>query len=147
MRGSTRKAKTEDPPKRPAKEPGPKGSIARKAAGGNAAGGKAKRSRKPARQEMGRRAAQELLKLRPVLKEVGTALLDRLDGELAGLVLSLDGRGVSGEAPPLPRAPVLVAMLADIDGLKVKPRKGRVKDLRRIEVLLESLSARIPPGA
>jgi hypothetical protein len=38
-------------------------------------------------------------------------------------------------------------MLADIKALKVKPKKGRVKDLGRIETLLESLSARIPPGA
>jgi hypothetical protein len=38
-------------------------------------------------------------------------------------------------------------MLAEITALRVKPKKGRVKDLRRIEAMLESLGARIPPGA
>jgi len=84
------------------------------------------------------------VKLRPILKESGTALLDRLDGELAGLSRWLMGEGLSGDRPILPRAPVLFDMLADIQTLKVKPKKGRVKDLARIEALVESLSARIP---
>jgi len=107
---------------------------------------KAEGGKAPSRQELGRQVSEELSKLRPALKDVGTALLDRLDGELAGLARSLDGRSMPGETPVLPQAPVLSAMLATIKALKVKPRKGRVKDLRRIETLLESLSARIPPG-
>ena len=147
MRASARKVRKQTPPKRPAKGADQPGRAPTQAVAKDAAGGKAKRSRKASRQALGRQVAQELLKLRPMLREVGTALLDRLDGELAGLTLSLDGRGVSGEPPVLPRALVLLAMRADIAGLKVKPRKGRVKDLRRIEALLESLGARIPPGA
>jgi hypothetical protein len=123
------------------------GRASTRAVAKDAVGRKTKRTRKASRQELGRQVAQELSKLRPILKEAGTALLDRLDGELAGLTLSLDGRGVSGETPVLPRALALFAMLADVKALKVKPSKGRVKDLRRIEALLESLSARIPPGA
>jgi len=87
------------------------------------------------------------VKLRPILKDIGTALLDRLDGELAGLSRSLTGEGLSGDPPNLPRAPILSGMLSDIQALKMKPKKGRVKDLGRIEVLLESLSGRIPPEA
>jgi hypothetical protein len=87
------------------------------------------------------------VKLRPLLKDVGTALLDRLDGELAGLSRSLAGEGLSGDPPSLPPAPILSGMLSDIQALKVKPKKGRVKDLGRIEVLLESLSGRMPPEA
>jgi hypothetical protein len=87
------------------------------------------------------------VKLRPILKDVGNALLDRLDGELAGLSRSLAGEGLSGDPPNLPPAPILSGMLADIQALKVKPKKGRVKDLGRIEVLLESLSGRMPPEA
>jgi len=47
----------------------------------------------------------------------------------------------------LPHTPALSTMLADIQTLKVKPKKGRLKDLGRIEALLESLSGRIPPDA
>jgi hypothetical protein len=37
-------------------------------------------------------------------------------------------------------------MLAEARALKVKPKKGRVKDLGRIEVLLGSLASKMPPG-
>jgi hypothetical protein len=108
---------------------------------------KRKSVKKPSRQALGQQASQEMAKLRPILKDIGGALLDRLDGELAGLARSLDGEDLHGERPVLPQPPVLMAMLADIKALKVKPKKGRVKDLGRIETLLESLSVRMPPGA
>ncbi len=123
-----------------------RGRSAKKRTGKEPAEKPVKGAGKAARQKLGRAVAEELLKLRPVLKEIGTTLLDRLEGELAGLALSLDGgEGLAGETPTLPRPVVLSKMLADIQTLKVKPRKGRVKDLRRLEALLESLSARIPP--
>lgn len=110
----------------------------------------AKRSKQtpsPTRPELAQQVARELAKLRPVLRNIGTTLLDRLDGELAGLARSLNGEGVSGDRPVLPHTPVLSTMLADIQTLKLKPKKGRLKDLGRIEVLLESLSGRMPPDA
>jgi hypothetical protein len=107
--------------------------------------GKLRAAGKASRQQLGRQVAQEILKLRPVLKEIGTALLDRLEGELTGVAVSLDGSGMAGDAPILPGTTVLSGMLADIKTLKLKPRKGRLKDLRRLEALLESLGARIPP--
>ena len=130
-----------------------KGSRAKAApegGGSKNAAGKAKTGRagKPSRRDLGRQVSQELLmRLRPIFKDVGSALLHRLDGELAGLAHTLNGGGISGEAPVLPQTPILNAMLDDIRALKVKPKKGRVKDLRRIEALLESLAARIPPEA
>jgi hypothetical protein len=102
---------------------------------------------KPSRRELGREVSQELMKLRPILKDIGAALLGRLDGELDGIALSLSGESLHGESAVLPQLPILSAMLAEIKALKLKSKKGRVKDLRRIEVLLESLSARIPAGA
>ena len=117
----------------------------RKAAGQGGPKKKPKRPKKPSRHELARQVSQELVKLRPILKDIGTALLDRLDGELAGLSRSLAGEGLSGDHPTLAPAPILTGMLTDILALKVKPKKGRVKDLWRLEVLLESLSARVPP--
>jgi hypothetical protein len=97
-----------------------------------------------ARHRLGRQISLELLKLRPVVKEAGTTLLARLDGDLAGLARSLGGEKLHGESPDLPRPPVLSAMLANIKAVKVKPKKGRVKDLWRVEALLESLLAQMP---
>jgi len=124
-----------------------KRNVSKGSVGKNPAAKKRKSVKKPSRQEMGRQASQELAKLRPILKDIGGALLDRLDGELTGLARSLGGEDLHGERPVLPQPPVLIAMLADIKALKVKTKKGRVKDLGRIETLLESLFARIPPGA
>ncbi len=119
----------------------------RKRAGQGGAEKKPKRSKKPTRQELAQQVSQELVKLRPILKDIGTALLDRLDGELAVLSRGLASERGSDDLPSVPRAPILSGMLADIQALKVKPKKGRVKDLGRIEVLLESLSRRMPPEA
>ena len=124
-----------------------KRNVSKGSAGKNPAAKKRKSVKKPSRQALSRQASQEMAKLRPILKDIGSALLDRLDGELAGLARSLGGEDLHGERPVLPQPPVLITMLADIKALKVKPKKGRVKDLGRIETLLESLSARIPPGA
>ena len=124
-----------------------KRNVSKGSVGKNPAAKKRKSVKKPSRQALSRQASQEMAKLRPILKDIGNALVDRLDGELAGLARSLGGEDLHGERPVLPQPPVLIAMLADIKALKVKPKKGRVKDLGRIETLLESLSARIPPGA
>lgn len=124
-----------------------KTGAAPKSAGRSRAAKTAKVVKESARRELGRQVSQELLKLRPILKDAGTALLDRLDGDLAGLAHLLNGGSLTGDSPVLPKAPVLSAMLADIKALRLKPKKGRVKDLRRVEAMLELLSARIPPGA
>jgi hypothetical protein len=120
--------------------------AAKRAAGTGGAGKQGKESRKASRQEIARQVSQELAKLRPILKDVGTALMDRLDGGLAGLAVWLGGKSLHGERLALPRPPILSAMLADIKAVKLKPKKGRVKDLARIEDLLESLNDRMPPG-
>lgn len=110
---------------------------------------KAKRGAKPKarRTETAAKVAEELQKLRPLLRQIGEVLLDRLEGQLAGLALYLEGESLPVERTPLPPAPILAAMLASVRELKVKPKKGRVKDLARIEALLEELVARMPPGA
>lgn len=129
----------------PAADGSPRPSRTRGGPGG--AEKKPKRREKPSRQDLARQVSLELAKLRPVLKEIATALLDRLDGELATLSRALAGESLSGDPPKLPRVPILSGMLADVQALKVKPRKGRVKDLGRIEILLEALSRRMPPEA
>ena len=144
MAGSGKKIGDSTPRKRSGGEGATEAKGARWAAGKDPARKKGKRIEGGSREGLSRQISVELLKLRPTLKDVGAALLDRLDGELAGLAHALNGDGLPGESRVLPRLPVLSAMLADIQVLKVKPNKGRVKDLRRIEALLESLSSRMP---
>lgn len=102
---------------------------------------------KVTRQELGQQVAVELSKIRSVLKEVGSGVVDRLDGEAASLALFLDGDSLPGEKPLLPSTRTLKAMLAAFGALKVKAKKGRVKDLARIELLLMALASKMPPGA
>ena len=147
MAAPTNKTKGETRRKGARIDPGPKRKVAEKHdAGKGQAGKEGKRGKKSSRQELARQVSQELAKLRPILKDVGAAIMDRLDGGLAGLVLSLGGEALHGDRPVLPRPPILSAMLSDIKALEVKPKKGRVKDLGRIQVLLESLNERMPPG-
>jgi hypothetical protein len=137
-----------------AKTGGSTGRKNRPAKGDVAAGGEKAEASERRRRTGGRKAArlamrdqvsQELLRLRPLLKEVGTAVLDRLDGEMAAMAQLFEGDPVAGERPALPSAAALKEMLGRIHSLKVKPKKGRVKDLARIESLMRGLSESMPP--
>jgi hypothetical protein len=101
---------------------------------------------KPHRESLAAELALELDRVRAALKESSEQLMTRLDGELAALSLYLNGQGVPEEKPVLPPARVLSQMIAEAKTLKVKPKKGRVKDLGRMEALLDSLAAKMPPG-
>jgi hypothetical protein len=108
--------------------------------------GRAKAQSEPRRDALAAELALELGRVRSALKEASEQLVARLDGELAALTLYLNGHSLEEEAPVLPPARVLSQMLAEARDLKVKPKKGRVKDMGRIEALLGSLASRMPPG-
>lgn len=108
--------------------------------------GRKKGGGKAHRESMAAELALELNRVRSALRESSEQLVARLDGELAALGLYLNGQGVPEEKPLLPPARVLSQMLAETKALKVKPKKGRVKDLGRMEALLDSLAAKMPPG-
>lgn len=144
-------AGTAAPEKREKKSPAAQGAKVRGKAPKRKAPAKKKakalgKTPKISRQELGRQVAVELSKVRSVLKEVGSGVVDRLDGEAASLALFLDGDSLPGEKALLPSARTLTAMAAAFGGLKVKPKKGRVKDLARIELLLMVLASKMPPG-
>jgi hypothetical protein len=90
--------------------------------------------------------AVELAKMRSIVKEIGENLVTRMDADLAALALYLEGTGLAEEKPVLPPAGVIGSMMAEVKALKVKPHKGRVKDLWRVADLLRSLSSKMPPG-
>ncbi len=81
---------------------------------------------------------KELLGLRSVTQEVIDQLEIRLGAEMADLIRIFGNEEIAGEKHPLPPAQVEAQLLARLRTMKVKPRKGRLKDLYRIaEVLSE----------
>jgi len=96
-----------------------------------------------ARAVMARDVADEIQALRGVFSDILEIYRSRVDGQLAGLSEAFREAEREGTPPP-ERA--LKAMLETIRSLKVKPRKGRGKDLARVEALAECLWEILPPG-
>jgi len=103
-------------------------------------------AKKPGAPELAAELSVELANVRSLLKESSENLMTRLDGQLVGLMQYLNGKGVAEEKPLLPPPGALSEMIARAKAIKVKPHKGRVKDLGRIEDLLDCLAAGMPPG-
>lgn len=91
-----------------------------------------------------RALALEVERARVLVREVGEAVLARLEGRAAALHQALTGEGLP-EAPSLPRAERLRRLRQVAAGLKVKPAKGRVKDLARLEALFDALEEILSP--
>ncbi len=89
--------------------------------------------------------AAEIGVLRGVLHETVDQYTARVDGRLAALLARLEGSEAGGDRPWVPAAGVSRALLDELRGLKLKPEKGRAKDLARIQKLVESL-AMFPEG-
>ncbi|MEW5765351.1 MAG: hypothetical protein ACOYXN_03165 [Acidobacteriota bacterium] len=89
--------------------------------------------------------AGDVAQLRLLLQEVSEAVFSRLEAEAAAVLAALDEKAVPGDAPALPSAERIRALRDVVADLKVKPRKGRVKDLGRIEAVLKVLAARLLP--
>jgi hypothetical protein len=100
---------------------------------------------KPGREALAAELAVELARVRGLLKESGENLLARLDGEIVQLARYLSGQDLPDEKPLLPPPGRLSEMIARAKALKVKPQKGRVKDVGRIAELMKSLASGMPP--
>ena len=96
-----------------------------------------------ARAALARDVADEVKALRGVFSDILEIYRSRVDGQLAGLAEAFREAEREGTPPP-ERA--LSAMLETVRSLKVKPRKGRIKDLARLEALAECLWEILPPG-
>ncbi len=104
-----------------------------------------KNKKKPAKRGvLASELAAEIQGLRPVLKDIIEIYKSRVDGQLAGLCEVFQEAGSAENG--LPPAKIEARMIEAVRALKVKPRKGRVKDLARIEELANKLWALMPPG-
>ncbi|MEW6756808.1 MAG: hypothetical protein AB1347_01185 [Acidobacteriota bacterium] len=122
--------------------PTPKPSARRAGRRKEANGGKAPAGNRPSPAAA---LAGDVAQLRLLLKDVSDSVFSRLDAEAAAVLTALDEAAVPGDAPALPSAERIRVLRAAVADLKVKPRKGRVKDLGRLEAVLEVLTARLLP--
>ncbi len=88
-------------------------------------------ARKPSRKVAKDMLVLELRRLRAMFTEIAERYVANAEGEIAAVIEAVEGK-------PLPAARV-ERMLEVVRGLTVKPRKGRRKDLARIEGATASL--------
>ena len=123
--------------KPPAGKTAPAGSGPKTPAGPGAAAPAGKKNvaaalaRKPSRQVAKDMLVLELRRLRAVFSEIAERYVAGAEGEIAAVIEAVEGKS-------LPAARV-EKMLEIVRDLSVKPRKGRRKDLARIETVAASL--------
>lgn len=88
-------------------------------------------ARKPSRKVAKDMLVLELRRLRAMFTEIAERYVANAEGEIAAVIEAVEGKS-------LPAARV-EKMLAVVRNLSVKPRKGRRKDLARIEGIAASL--------
>ena len=99
------------------------------------------------REKLQAELVQELAQLRQNLAVTALAVKGRLDAELAGVLSAFEGQGIPGEPERLPQARVQAIMVMALKDLKIKPEKGRLKDLGRIADLASRLAELMPQGS
>jgi len=83
--------------------------------------------------------AEELAFLRKTIRDLAGAYVGLLEGEITGLVETVKGDAGGGKKLPPERAHDLRDMLSLLQNLEIKPAKGRRRDLKKVENLLEEL--------
>lgn len=80
---------------------------------------------------------RELKHLRVVTREVGENFILRREGEVEAVIANLSG------VPPGKLRAVASDLLRDLHSLKLKPEKGRFKDLKELDQLIGTLTERV----
>lgn len=88
-------------------------------------------ARKPSRKVAKDMLVLELRRLRAMFTEITERYVANAEGEIAAVIDAVEGRTL-----PAPR---VEKMLETVRALSVKPRKGRRKDLARIETIVAVL--------
>jgi hypothetical protein len=81
--------------------------------------------------------SRELKQLRTLVREVGENFILRREGEIETLISNL------AAVPPRKLRAVAPGLLHEIHSLRLKPPKGRLKDLKEMDRLIEDLTDRI----
>lgn len=106
---------------------------------------KAEKSRQK-REKLRAELVRELSQLREHLAVTAQAVQGRMDAEIAGILSAFDGAGIPGEPEKLPPARIQAMMVMALKDLRIKPEKGRLKDLGRIAEAAALLAKFMPQG-
>jgi hypothetical protein len=93
---------------------------------------------------LARQLMAEIEGLQPVLQELVQQYELRMTAQLAEILRTLNGE--AGRLPRFPAARTSAAMLRALRTTDLKPRKGRAKDLVRLQELVAELTEMLPPG-
>jgi hypothetical protein len=94
--------------------------------------------KKPAKNgELQDELIRELKHLRAVVREIGENFILRREGEIEAVIANLAG------VPPGKLRAVANDLLGDLHNLKLKPEKGRLKDLKALDHLIGALTERV----
>jgi len=88
-------------------------------------------ARKPSRKVAKDMLVLELRRLRAMFTEIAERYVANAEGEIAAAIEAVEGKSLTGAR--------VGKMLEVVRGLSVKPRKGRRKDLARIETTAAAL--------
>lgn len=96
------------------------------------------KAKKPAKNgELQAELSRELKHLRVVVREVGENFILRREGEVENLIASLSA------VPAAKLRTVASDLLRNLHNLKLKPEKGRLKDLKELDRLIGALTDRV----
>jgi len=87
---------------------------------------------------------EKLKWLRSSLKEVLEKFELKRSSQIAEMIRTLEGKDIIAETPRPPRTKDIKRMIAKIESLKIKPQKGRAKDLRRIQRYIKEFTQIFP---
>ena len=88
--------------------------------------------------------ASELKKLRATLKEIVQQVSLGIDTRIADTLLVLEKKQTPGELNVLPRSKASLQLTKKLQGLKLKPARGKLKDIAYISRLVEKIAGKMP---
>jgi len=100
----------------------------------------AEKGKAAARQKAAAILCAELRALRADLKEIVKQVSLRIDSRVADTLRSLEKKQGPGEPGKLPGAKTTVQMAKKLHALKIKPGKGKLKDIAQIERMVEKIA-------
>jgi hypothetical protein len=102
------------------------------------------RDKAEAKQKAAAELASEMKKIRADLKEIVKQVSLRIDDRIADTLQILEKKQAPGESSALPGAKASLQLAKKLRGYKVKPGRGRLKDIARICQLVCKIGEKMP---
>jgi len=78
------------------------------------------------------------------MKEIVKQVSLRIDARIADTLLVLENKQTPGEPNVLPKTKASLRLVKKLQGLDVKPGKGKLKDITHICQLVERIAVKMP---